>query len=142
MDGPFSIPDGYGIVSTVLYLYYDTSLVKKPLLLHFNHWHAGRDRQSTMAFLKAPHVADERGVFHFVKYLNGSFTDNKQFAVLELKEDLCCVTVAVEKTGNLLSPCNCGVHLLKKVQPDYDVSFRLYVTFDDYTWIEVCLILC
>ena len=142
MDGPFSIPEGYGIVSTVLYLYYDTSLVKKPLLLHLNHWHAGRDRQSTMAFLKAPHIADERGIFHFVKYLNGSFSDNEQFAVLELKEDLCCVTVAVEKTGNLLSPCNCGVHLLKKVQPDYDVSFRLYVTFDDYTWIEVCLILC
>ena len=140
LDGPFSIPNGCEIVSTVLYINYDTSMVKMPLRFDLNHWYAGRHRQKTLTFLKAPHVADKDGVFHFVKYCHGSFSDDEQFAVLELREDLCFVAVAVEKTGNLPCPSNCGLHLLKKKQPDAVVSIRLYVTYSDPVWSEVCLI--
>ena len=138
LDGPFSIPVGYNIVSPVLYIDYNTSLVKKPLQLHLNHWYAGEDRQKSMTFLKAPHVADESGLFPFAKYMHGSFSDDEQLAVFELKEDLCCVVVAVKKTENFHCPANCRLHLLKKVQPDSFVSFRLYVTFDHSAWTEVC----
>ena len=139
LDGPFSIPEDCELVSSVLYIDYDTSVVKMPLTLHLNHWYAGRERQKTLTILKASHIADDSGTFHFVKFSKGSFTDNEQFAVLKLREDLCCVAVAVQKTGNLPYPSNCGLHFVKKMQPDAVVSFRLYVTYDDSAWSKVCL---
>ena len=137
LDGPFSFSEGYDIVSPVLYIDYNTSLVKKPLQLHLNHWYAGEDRQKNMTFLKAPHVKNEGGLFPFAKYIHGSFSDNEQFAVVELKEDLCCVVVAVQNTDNFHYSANCRVHLLKKVQPDHTVSFRQYVTYDHSAWTKV-----
>ena len=138
LDGPFTFPDNYNVVSPVLYIDYNTSLVKKPLELHVNHWYAGDDRQKKMTFLKAPHVAQEGGMFHFAKYTQGSFSDDEQFAVLYLEEDLCCVVVAVLDTGNLPHPVHCRVHRLKKVQSSGTLSFRLYVTYAHSAWTEVC----
>ena len=137
LDGPFSIPENYDIVSPVLYIDYNTSHVKKPLELQFNHWYAGKDRQKNMAFLKAPHIAHEGGVFPFTKYKHGSFSDEEQFATLDLEEDLCCVVVAVKKTGNLPYPANYRLHLLSKVQTCVCTSFRLYITYDHGAWTEV-----
>ena len=137
LDGPFSIPENYDIVSPVLYIDYNTSLVKKPLELQLDHWYAGKDRQTNMAFLKALHVAHEGGVFPFTKYSQGSFSDEEQFASLNLEEDLCCVVVAVKKTGNLPYPANYRLHLLNKVQTCVRTSFRLYVTYDHSAWTEV-----
>ena len=139
LDGPFSIPEDCELVSSVLYIDYDTSVVKMPLTLHLNHWYAGRERQKTLTFLKASHIADDSGAFRFVKLSKGSFSDNEQFAALELREDLCCVAVAVQNTGNLPYPSKCGLHLVKKMQPDTVVSFRLYITYDDSAWSKVCL---
>lgn len=140
LDGPFSIPEGCEIVSPVQYIDYDTSTVKMPLTLHLKHWYAGRDWQKALTFLKASHIAENNGAFSFAKLCHGSFSDVEQFGVLELKEDLCFVAVAVQKTGNFPYPSNCGLHFLKKVQPDAVVSFRLYVTYDDNAWSKVCLV--
>ena len=140
LDGPFSIPEDCELVSSVLYIDYDTSMVEMPLTLHLNHWYAGRERQKTLTILKASHIADDSGGFRFVKFSKGSFSDKEQFAVLEMREDLCCVAVAVQKTGNLPYPSNCGLHFVKKMQhDDAVVSFRLYVTYDDSAWSQVCL---
>ena len=137
LDGPFSIPKNYDIVSPVLYIDYNTSHVKKPLELQLDHWYAGKDRQKNMTFLKAPHIAHKGGVFPFTKYSQGSFSDEEQFASLNLEEDLCCVVVAVKKTGNLPYPANYRLHLLNKVQTCVRTSFRLYVTYDHSAWTEV-----
>ena len=139
LDGPFSIPEDCELVSSVLYIDYDTTVVRMPLILHLNHWYAGRDRQKTLTFLKASHIADDSDTFRFLKFSKGSFSNNEQFAILELGEDLCHVAVAVQKTGNLPYPSNCGLYLLKKMQPDAVVSFRLYITYDDSAWSTVCL---
>ena len=136
LDGPFSFPENYVIVSPVLYIDYNTSLVKKPLELQLHHWYAGKDRQKNMAFFKAPHIAHKGGFFPFTKYTHGSFSDERQFAALNLEDDLCCVVVAVKKTGHL-QPSNYRLHLLKKVQRSDYTSFRLYVAFDHSAWIEV-----
>ena len=140
LDGPFTFPENYNVVSPVLYINYNTSLVKKPLELHLHHWYAGEDRQKKMTFLKAPHVAYEGGVFPFAKYTQGSFSDDEQFAALDLEEDLCCVVVAVMNTGNLPhpAPAHCRLHLLSKVQTCDTLSFRLYVTYAHSAWTEVC----
>ena len=138
LDGPFSIPEEYDVVSPVLYIDYNTSLLKKPLKLHLNHWYAGKDRQKNMTFLKAPHVPQKGGVFPFAKHTWGSFSDDDQFAALDLEEDLCCVVVAVMNTGSLQCPANCRLHLLMKEQTYDTLSFRLYVTYAHSAWTEVC----
>ena len=136
LDGPFSFPKNYDIVSPVLYIDYNTSLVNKPLELQLDHWYAGKDRQKNMAFLKAPHIAHKGGIFPFTKYTHGSFSDEEHFAALKLEDNLCCVVVAVTNTGHL-QPSNYRLHLLKRVQPSDCTSFRLYVTFDHSAWTEV-----
>ena len=136
LDGPFSIPEEYDVVSPVLYIDYNTSFLKKPLKLHLNHWYAGKDRQKNMTFLKAPHVPQKGGVFPFAKYTCGTFSDDDQFAVLNLEDDLCCVVVAVINTG-LQCPAICRLHLLKKEQTNDTLSFRLYVTYAHSAWTEV-----
>ena len=137
LDGPFSIPENYDIVSPVLYIDYNTSHVKKPLELQLDHWYAGKDRQKNMAFLKASHVAYKGEIFLFTKYSHGSFSDEEQFASLNLEEDLCCVVLAVKNTGNLPHPANYRLLLLSKVQMCVCTSFRLYITYDHSAWIEV-----
>ena len=135
LGGPFSMPEDLEIVSPVLYIDYDVSLVQKPLKLHLHHWYAGVDRQA-MSILKASHVADEDGVFHFAEYCQAYLSDEEQFTVLELSENLCFITVAVRNTGALSCPCKCRLHLLKKEQHEAEL-FRLYATFDDPSWSKV-----
>ena len=133
LAGPFSIPEGYNVVSPVLYIDYDISLVKKALKLYLDHWYAGVDRQKTMTFLKAPHVVDEDGVFLFAQLHHGSFSEDEQFAVLKLNEDLCCITTAVNDTGELSYPSYIQLHLLTDLQ-----CVRLYTSYDSSAWAEVC----
>ena len=140
LDGPFSIPEDYDIVSPVLYIDYDTSLVRKPLKLHLHHWYAGVDSQRTVDFLKASHVANKDGVFRFAvppEYCQACISADGQFTVFELRENLCLVTAAVKSTGQISCPCACRLHLLKKTH-SADVSFRLYATYDDPSWSKVC----
>ena len=97
MDGTFSIPEVYGIVSTVLY----TSTTIHPW------WRSQFCSTSTTGMLEGstaqhgfpqgPLYSRQERRCSFCQHPNKSFSGNKQFAVLELKEDLCCVTVAVEK---------------------------------------------
>ena len=139
--GPFSIPEDCHVVSPILYIDYDTSLLKKPLQLCLNHWYAGKNRQKNMTFLKSPHATNESLVFPLEKRSQGSFSDDEQFAVLTL-DDLCFVCLAVESTGNCPYPVNCSLYLLKKVQTQCITSFRLYVTYADWAWDEVCPLFC
>ena len=137
LDGPFYIPEDYYIVSSVLYIDYDTCLVNKPFELLLNHWYAGKDRQKTMTFLKAPHVANEDGLFHFEKFGRGLFSDEQQFGVLKLQDHLCLICCAVESTHQFYPPMTCRIVMLtKQVETDI-VLFALYLTFDDAAWIKV-----
>ena len=137
LDGPFYIPEDYYIVSSVLYIDYDTCLVNKPFELLLNHWYAGKDRQKTMTFLKAPHVANEDGLFHFEKFGRGLFSDEQQFGVLKLQDHLCLICCAVERTHQFYPPMTCRIVMLtKQVETDI-VLFALYLTFNDAAWIKV-----
>lgn len=141
LDGPFSIPENYVIVSPVLYIDYDTSLVKKPLELHLNHWYAGKDRQKTMTFLKAPHVANGDGVFPFTMDCRRAFSDDELIAVLEPSKDLCLICDAVQCTVQFGFPADCLLYLLQKTKNDNCVFFRLYVTFANSLWDKVSMVL-
>ena len=137
LDGPFYIPEGYYIVSSVLYIDYDTCLVNKPFELLLNHWYAGKDRQKTMTFLKASHVANKDDLFHFEKFGRGLFSEEQQFGVLKLHDHLCLICCAVERTHQFYPPMTCRIVMLtKQVETDI-VLFALYLTFDDAAWIKV-----
>ena len=138
LDGPFCIPEEYYIVSPVLYIDYDTTLVKKPLELHLNHWYAGEDRKKTMAFLKAPHVASKDGLFHFKKFCSSSFLDDKPFGVLKLENNLCLICCAVEKTTQFCPPMRCQVVMLtKQVESPDNVLYAFYLVFNSVDWLKV-----
>ena len=142
LDGPFHIPKDCYIVSPVLYIDYNVSLVKNALELHLNHWYAGEDQQKTMTFLKASHVPDEKGFFNFEKCDGGLFNDDVHFGVLKLHNHLCLICVAVKRTQLSSLKCSCRVMLLKKQFEDPRiVSFALYLIFDNVEWIEVSVIL-
>ena len=137
LDGPFCIPEDCYIVSPVLYIDYDTTLVKRPFELLLNHWYTGEDRQKTMTFLKTPHVASTDGLFHFEKFGSSSFLDDKQFGVLELQDHLCLICCAVQRTHQFYPSMTCRIVLLtKQIERDI-VLFALYLTFDDAAWIQV-----
>ena len=139
LDGPFCIPEDCYIVSPVLYLDFDTTLVKKPLELYLNHWYAGEDRQKTMTFLKAPHAASADGYFHFSKFGSSCFSDNENFGVLTLQKDLCMICCAVERSHFSL-PLDCRLVLLtKQDQSPKRTFFAVYLIFNDATWIQVSM---
>lgn len=137
LDGPFYIPEDYYMVSSVLYIDYDTCLVNKPFKLFLNHWYAGKDRQKTMTFLKASHVAKEDGLFHFEKFGRGLFSDEQQFGVLKLEDNLCLICCAVERTDQFYPSMTCRIVMLTKQLKTDIVLFALYLTFDDAAWIKV-----
>lgn len=142
LDGPFCIPKDYYIVSPVLYIDFDTTLVKKPLKLHLNHWYAGEIQQETMAFLKAPHVKSVDGLFHFEKCGSGSFLNDEQFGELKLQNHLCLICCAVERTDQFYPPMTCQVVMLTKQAESPDiVLFALYLTFNDASWIKVSIMI-
>lgn len=140
LDGPFSFPKDCYIVSPVMYLDYDTTLVKEPLELYLNHWYAGEDRQKTMTFLKAPHEASADGYFHFSKYGSSCFSDDENFGILTLQKDLCLICIAVQRSKHLSLPLACRIILLtKEVQNPDCTLFAVYLTFDNDAWIQVSM---
>lgn len=140
LDGPFSIPEDCYIVSPVLYLDYDTNLVKEPLELYLNHWYAGEDRQKTMTFLKAPHEASADGYFHFSKIGSSCFSDDENFGILTLQNDLCLICCAVQRSTSLSFPLACRIiQLTKQGQSPDCTHFAVYLTFDNDAWITVSM---
>ena len=140
LDGPFSIPEDCYIVSPVLYLDYDTTLVKEPLELYLNHWYTGENRQKNMTFLKAPHEASADGYFHFSKFDSSCFSDDENFGILMLQKSLCLICCAVQKSTPLYLPLACRIILLTKQgqRPDCTL-FAVYLTFDNDAWIKVSM---
>ena len=140
LDGPFSIPEDCYIVSPVLYLDYDTTLVKEPLELYLNHWYTGEDRQKTMTFLKASHVASADGYFHFSKFGNSSFSDDENFGILTLQNDLCLICCAVQTSAPLSFPLACRVTLLTKPSQSPNCTlYAVYLIFDSTAWNRVSM---
>ena len=66
-DGPFTLPDGYQLGSMVVYIYYDSQHVTRPLAFHLPHWYSGEDQiQDGLSFAMAPHTLKEgECVYHF-----------------------------------------------------------------------------
>ena len=55
-SGSFTLPEGYRFGSPVVYIYYDSQRVTKPLTLHLPHCYGGEDHaRDGLSFAVAPH---------------------------------------------------------------------------------------
>ena len=84
-SGPFKLPEGYQFGSPVVYIYYDSRRVTKPIKLHLPHWYGGGDHtRDGLSFAVAPHSLKESSVYHFELLAGGEFHVNSQYGVVEI----------------------------------------------------------
>ena len=85
-SGPFTLPKGYQFGSPVVYIYYDSRHVTKPLTLKLPHWYGGKSHaRDGLSFAIAPHSL-KRGAtayqFQFIK--GGTFPKHQQNGILHI----------------------------------------------------------
>ena len=80
-SGSFTLPEGYQFGSPVVYIYYDSRRVTKPLALHLPHYYGGEDyAKDGLSFAVAPHSL-ERGTtaYQFQLIEGGTFSKHQQY---------------------------------------------------------------
>ena len=67
-DGPFQIPEGYRLCSTVVYIKYSHARTTKPFLLSLPHWSGAADHP---VFVTSPHTLPEGEQYYPFRLLEG-----------------------------------------------------------------------
>ena len=67
-DGPFQIPEGYRLCSTVVYIKYSQAQTTKPFLLSLPHWSGAADHP---VFVTSPHTLPEGEQYYPFHLLEG-----------------------------------------------------------------------
>ena len=67
-DGPFQIPEGYRLCSTVVYIKYSQAQTTKPFLLSLPHWSGAADHP---VFVTSPHTLPEGEQYYPFRLLEG-----------------------------------------------------------------------
>ena len=85
-DGPFSLPEGYQLGSTVVYINYDGRHVTKPLKLHLPHWYGGEDHvRDGLSFAIAPHSPTKgKKKYQFQLIEGGTFFAHHQYGIFHI----------------------------------------------------------
>ena len=82
--GPFTLPKGFQFGSPVVYIYYDSRRVTKPLTLHLPHWYGGRDHaRDGLSFVVAPHSLQGKFCFEF-QLKGGTFSHHHQYGIFHI----------------------------------------------------------
>ena len=88
ITGPFVLPDGYKLVSPVLYLDLKMDLICKPIDLHIPHWSSD---PSSVRYIKAPHVPNTEGKYIF-QLLNSDVNSD----TLKMHSHFCLIAKVVK----------------------------------------------
>ena len=84
--GPFTLPEGYQFGSPVVYIYYDSRRVTKPIKLHLPHWYGGGDHtRDGLSFAVASHSLKGGSVYHFQLLSGGKFSGNSHYGIVEIR---------------------------------------------------------
>ena len=129
ITGPFVLPDGYKLVSPVLYLDMKTDLFCKPLDLHMPHWSSD---PTSVRYITAPHVPNPEGKYVFKLRDNVSTAAN-----LKIVGNMCLFASVIE----LSSPENYFITWWKN-ESVKDLQYRAVATYDSTDWISVSMELC
>ena len=132
-SGPFTFPEGYQFGSPVVYIYYDSRRVTKPLALHLPHWYGGEDHaRDGLSFAVAPHSHTGRGVYHFQLLAGRKFPVSSHYGVIEI-DGHCSLFTKVYKLG---APVNCQAICLEKEEGRETVC-DIAVTYASPYWRKV-----
>ena len=135
-SGPFTLPEGYQCGSPVVYIYYDSRRVTKPIKLHLPHWYGGRDHtRDGLSFAIASHSLKGERMYHFKLLSGGKFSDESHYGVVEIGGH-CSLFTKVFKLG---ATVNCQAVCLEKEEGHQTVC-DIAVTYASPYWLQVRLI--
>ena len=150
VDGPFQLPEGYRLVSDVVYLYSDPLQPVRPSNLHLPHWYSleeavGREEGSSegdgLVFVMAPHTPSEEGgeaLYKFVLHPEGNFLTSSVGSLLIHSHSTLFAIAYKEKITSKLKYC--ATHLEREEPSGQKVDIA--VTFASSTWQKVCVCVC
>ena len=138
-SGSFTLPEGYKFGSPVVYIYYDSRRVTKPLALHLPHCYGGKDHaRDGLSFAVAPHSLKGRSVYQFQLLGGGKFPVNSRYGVIEIGGHCSLFTIAFENGATV----NCqAFSLIKENEEETDCKAEcsIAVTNAAYCWRRVRL---
>ena len=125
ITGPFVLPDGYKLVSPVLYLDMKMDLVSKPIALHIPHWSSD---PTSVRYITAPHEPNPERKYVFQLLSTDENTDTLKIS------HLCLIAKVVKMT----IPERYYISWWEKQELD-DTSYiyRVVVTFALGLWLKV-----
>ena len=139
-DGPFTLPKGYQLGSSVVYIYYDSRRVSCPLILRLPHWYGGENQvRDGLSFAVAPHtLKDGESVYHF-ELLEGGKMLSSHCMELEI-DGHCSLFAEVFKKGAVLRYQAISLQREKENEMACDVAityaFPLWCDVSSYTCIQ------
>ena len=127
VTGPFILPDGYKLVSPVVYLDLNMDVVSKPLDLHIPTWSSD---PTSVRYIKAPHVSNAKGQYIF--QLLSSDKNSETVKVFHL-----CL---IAKVVQMKIPEKCYISWWEKQELDgATYMYRVAVTHAIGLWLKVCI---
>ena len=132
-SGPFTLPEGYQFGSPVVYIYYDSHRVTKPLKLKLPHWYGGEDHtRDGLSFAVAPHSLKEGSVYLFQLLAGGKFPVSSHCRLLEIHSH-CSLYAEVFKLG--ATPMYVATFLVKEKKDK--TKCNIAVTYASSHWAKV-----
>ena len=138
--GPFTLPEGYRLGSTVVYLYYNGQHGTRPLQLRLPHWYGGVDHvKDGLSFAMAPLTLKEReSVYRFELLEGGRFAEQRQCGVLQISSQCALLAVVFKVEAPCLYYASLWTYQVAAADefPD-EIREKVAITYADPVWIEV-----
>ena len=136
-SGSFTLPEGYQFGSPVVYIYYDSQRVTKPLALHLPYWYGGEDHaRDGLSFAVAPHVLKGRSVYHFQLLAGGDFPESSHHGVVEIHGH-CSLYAEVFKLGPRVDYHAFCLRKEEEEETEYKTECNIAITYASYCWRTV-----
>ena len=132
LDGPFSFPNGYRRVSSVLFLRCNNPQeLQKELTIRLRHWANVAGKGSGLCFMKANHeLGSDESRYNFKPVKGGVFDQDS--GCLRLKDHFCLLCNAIDDSKKHSSNRFYAVLCSKR-----DQEFRICIAYAVPSWIQV-----
>ena len=135
-SGSFALMEGYHLGSPVVYIYYDSRRVTKPLKLHLPHWYGGKDHvQDGLSFAIASHSL-QRGMteYQFQLNLGGTFSLHQQYGTFHIDGHSSLFAVVFQEKAT-------SVYLATQWEQRLasETCTKIVITYYSTVWLEVCV---
>ena len=127
-DGPFQIPEGYRLCSTVVYINYSQAHTTKPFLLSLPHWSGAADHP---VFVTSPHTLPEgEQYYQFHLLQGGEFSEGYGIVEVDGHCSLFGQAFRLEDTSRYYAS-------LWERKKGNILHSKVAVTFESNVWMEV-----